>query len=231
MHGLVLTAAGSSTRFGAGPSKVLKTLRGVPVLLRALEPFREAIEDLSVVVTVRAGDREALADLTVSNPALRGVRVIEGGATRQKSVARGVAALPRDLDVILVHDAARPLVTADVVRRVVAAATKYGAAAPGIAVADSLHRVDSDGKFATAVPREGLRAVQTPQAARADLLRRALAEAARHGREATDEVGLLLAAEVPVTAVEGDAENVKITTLEDWTAAEAILDRRGASLG
>jgi 2-C-methyl-D-erythritol 4-phosphate cytidylyltransferase len=95
-------------------------------------------------------------------------------------------------------------------------------------VTDSLHRVGGDGSFSKAVPRDGLRAVQTPQAARSDLLRRAFAEAERNGREATDEVSLLLAAEVPVTAVDGDAENVKITTPDDWRAAEAILDRRAA---
>jgi 2-C-methyl-D-erythritol 4-phosphate cytidylyltransferase len=231
MDGVILAAAGASERFGTGPSKVLRPLGGAPVFLRALEPLLEACPGAAVVVATRAADRPAFADLVLGHGALRGVRLVEGGATRQQSVARAVASLPEEVEVVLVHDAARPLATAALVRRVLEAARRDGAAAPALAVSDSVHHVGDDARISRALPRESLRAVQTPQAARADLLRRALAEAERAGRTATDEVGLLVGAGVPVTVVDGDPENLKLTVPADWVAAEAILERRGRVVG
>ena len=129
-HGLVLTAAGASTRFGGGPSKVLRPLAGVPVLARAARAFREALGALPTVVTGRPEDLEALRALVRSEPALAGAVVVTGGETRQASVAAGVFSLPPGVDVVFVHDAARPLVSPDLVRRVADAAARAGAAAP-----------------------------------------------------------------------------------------------------
>ncbi|MCC7139930.1 MAG: 2-C-methyl-D-erythritol 4-phosphate cytidylyltransferase [Planctomycetes bacterium] len=222
-HGLVLTAAGASTRFGGGPSKVLRPLAGVPVLARAARAFREALGALPTVVTGRPEDLEALRALARSEPALVGAVVVTGGATRQASVAAGVFALPPGVDVVLVHDAARPLVSPDLVRRVAAAAARDGAAAPALPLADSVHRADAAGRLVETLPRDALRTVQTPQAAQAALLRRAIEEAERRGLAVTDEVGLLVAAGVPVTAVPGDPRNLKLTLPDDLARAEALL--------
>lgn len=224
-YGLVLTAAGSSSRFGTG-SKVLSPLAGIPVLVRAARAFVEALGALPTVVTVRAEDRAEVEALARSEPALSGARLVLGGATRQESVARGLAALPEGVEVVLVHDAARPLVPPALVRAVAEAARRDGAAAPALPVVDSVHAIDASGRLATALDRAHLRAVQTPQGARADLLRRAFAAAARRQREATDEVGLLLAAGIPVTPVPGDPSNAKVTTLEDLERMERDLRAR-----
>ena len=226
MPGLVLTAAGASTRFGDGLNKVLLPLAGIPLLVRAAEPFRAAFPGLPIVVTVRPEDRAAVEALAASDPRLLGAIVIEGGATRQESVRQGLAALPETVGVVLVHDAARPLVTRDLVRRVAGAAERDGAAAPALPVTDSVHRVDDDDRLVESYARAHLRAVQTPQAAKAVLLRRAFAEAERRGFQATDEVTLLLAIGVAVTAVPGDPENLKITVPDDMRRAEEILARR-----
>lgn len=226
MLGLVLTAAGSSVRFGGYAPKVLLPLAGVPVVVRAARPFRAAFPECAVVVTARPEDREAVADALGRDPSLAGAIVVEGGQTRQESVRRGLAALPDEVGVALVHDAARPLATVDLVRRVVGAAERDGAAAPALPCSDTVHRVDADGRFVQALPRSELRAAQTPQAARLALLRRAYDEAARRGIEATDEVALLLAAGFAVTAVPGDPDNMKITTPDDLARAESILRRR-----
>jgi 2-C-methyl-D-erythritol 4-phosphate cytidylyltransferase len=223
---IVLAAAGSSERMGGGASKAMRPLGGVPVWLRALEPLLRGAPGAAAVVVVRAPDRPAVLDLVAGHGALRAVRVVEGGATRQESVARGVEVLPEGVDVVLVHDAARPLASAGLVRRVLDAARRDGAAAPVVPLADSLHEVDADGRLVRALDRERLRAVQTPQGARAALLLRALAHARETGLRATDEVGLLLAAGVPVTAVEGEPENVKITLPSDWRRVEDALARR-----
>ena len=227
MLGLVLTAAGASVRFGGDASKLLVPLAGVPVLVRAARPFRAAYPDCAVVVTAREGDREAFLRALGADPALAGASVVEGGGSRQESVRRGLAALPDAVTIAMVHDAARPLATVDLVRRVAGAAERDGAAAPALPCSDTVHRVDPDGRFVQALPRAELRAAQTPQAARLSLLRRAHEEAARRGVEATDEVGLLLAAGFAVAAVPGDPDNVKITTPDDLAFAEAVLGRRG----
>jgi 2-C-methyl-D-erythritol 4-phosphate cytidylyltransferase len=225
MHGLVLTAAGASARFGrAGPPKVLRTLAGKPVLLRALAPFRVAVGDLAVVVTARDEDVAAVRRLVLSD-----VRVVPGGATRQESVRRGLEALPPRVEVVLVHDAARPLLSADLVRAVLAAAVRDGAAAAVLGVTDSLHRLvpaqGGDPRIGEGVDRARVVAAQTPQAARADLLRRALAEAAAAGAVETDEVALLRRIGVPVTAVEGERWNLKITVPEDLDLAERLIEQ------
>lgn len=229
-YGLVLTAAGASTRFGGGSSKVLLRLAGVPVVVRAAAAFRAALGTLPTAITAREEDVEALRALTDKEPALHGAVVVVGGTTRQESVARGLASLPPGIDVVLVHDAARPLVTPDLVARVAQAAARDGAAAPALPLRDSVHRVDETGKLVASLPREALRAVQTPQAARLPLLARAFALAARRGASAppaTDEVALLIDAGVPVTAVPGDPENLKLTVPADLARALAVLEARG----
>ena len=224
-HGLVLTAAGHSTRFGGG-SKVLATLAGVPILVRAAAPFLEALDDVDVVVTARAEDRPALEAVVRSLAALAHARVVVGGATRSESVRLGAEALAPEVTWVLVHDAARPCATASLVRRVLAAAKAVGAAVPGLPVADTVHRVDERGLVVESPRREALRAVQTPQIARRDLLRRAYAHASTFALAATDEAGLLGAAGIPVAVVEGDSTNVKVTTREDLDRLEALLRGR-----
>jgi 2-C-methyl-D-erythritol 4-phosphate cytidylyltransferase len=224
MDGLVLTAAGDSKRFGTGTPKVLAELGGVPVLLRALDPFRAVLTDVVVAVTTRRADLDAVRALVGD------ARIVIGGASRQESVARAVAALPDDVDVIFVHDAARPLVTSGVIERVRDAARTDGAAACVVPVRDTLHRMTSEPGSSSAlgpgVDRAGLARAQTPQAARATLLRRALARAEADGFEATDEVSLLLHDGTPVTAVAGTPTNIKITDRGDLALARLIIERR-----
>lgn len=221
MDGLVLTAAGASTRFGGEGSKVLADLAGQPVIARALAPFRAVLHDLVVVVPARAQDAAAIA------AALPGVEVVAGGATRQASVRNGLDALPADLDLIFVHDAARPLVTRAVVERVAGAARREGAAAAVLPVRETLHRygdTDEVGPLLSpGVAREGLAQAQTPQAARADILRAAFAAAEADRFTGTDEVSLLLRRGVAVSAVAGTLTNIKITQAEDLELARRIV--------
>lgn len=222
-HGLVLTAAGSSTRFGVGASKVLARVGGVAVLVRACRPFLEVSPNLDVVVTCRDEDRADVVTALRGEASLARARVARGGATRQESVRLGILALDAAVEWVLVHDAARPCVTPDLIRRVLAAATACGAAVPALPVADTIHRVDAEGLVVESLDRASLRAVQTPQIARRNLLTRAYSHAARFALAATDEAGLLSAAGIPVATVAGDPANVKITTREDLARLEGEL--------
>ena len=151
---------------------------------------------------------------------------VAGGRERQDSTRAGLAALPADVDLVAVHDAARPLVRPEDVERVVSAAREGGAALLAVPVRDTIHHV-RDGLLAETPPRETCWAAQTPQAFRRDWLEEALAKAAAEGTVGTDDAGLVRALGVPVRVVEGDPRNLKITTWEDLAVAEAWLRQGG----
>lgn len=200
------------------PPKQFWELGGAPVLVQTLRAFARHPDVGPAVVVVPAGEEERTADR------LRAFDVeavvVVGGPTRQTSVGNGVRALPPSVDLVLVHDAVRPFISAGVIARVIGAARAFGAAAAAVQVTDTL-RLGGDGPlFGETVSREGLWAMQTPQAARRDWLERAHANAG--GELATDEVGLLQHAGHPVRIVEGDAWNLKLTRPSDWTLAQAI---------
>jgi 2-C-methyl-D-erythritol 4-phosphate cytidylyltransferase len=223
MDGLVLLAAGPSRRFGGSVSKVLRRLAGTPVLVRALAPFLVGMERMALVIVARPGDHPTIKRL------LPRAKVVAGGTHRVESLRQGIAALPEGVDVVLVHDAARPLATADLVRRVLAAARRDGAAAPILGVRDPLHEVTESperGKptlVGASIDRRRIGAAQSPQGAKIDRLRDALAKARDDGYEPEDEVALLHHADVPVTAVRGHPHNVRITVRDDLVVAEGLL--------
>lgn len=221
MHVTALIAAGGhGARFGAGQPKQLLTLGGRAILHRAVEAFLASGAVTDVVVALPVG--------LVNDPPpyLRqpNVRVVAGGATRRESVAAAFSAAAAAADFVVIHDAARPLVSAALIARTVQAAIDGGAAIAALRIHDTVKRGDSAGVIVGTVPRDGLFAAQTPQAFRVDVLRRALA--AFPGGEATDEAMLVERLGEPVTLVDGDPGNIKITTAEDLRMAEALLTSR-----
>jgi 2-C-methyl-D-erythritol 4-phosphate cytidylyltransferase len=218
--GVVIAAAGAGARLGAAGPKALLTLAGESLLARCLSTFL-AHPAVTAVVTV-VPDPAA--------PEVRGldgrrVRIVQGGAERQDSVRAGLSVLP-EVDVVLVHDAARPFAGPDLIDAVAAAAFLHGAALPALPLSDTLKRVDTEGRVGGTIPREGLFTAQTPQGFRGDLLRRAHEAAARDGIRATDDAALVERMGVAVQIVAGDPLNIKITTPADLLLAEAILVAR-----
>ena len=192
-------------------------LGDAPVLVQSLRAFARHPEVGPVVAVVAPGDEAEVREVLAGH-GLEAVAVVAGGASRQASVAQGLAALG-EVEVALVHDAARPFVTARLISAVVAAARAHGAAAAALPVADTLRQGGAGPLFGATVPRDGVWAMQTPQGARLAWLRHA------HGHTravATDEAGLLQAAGYPVHIVHGDARNRKITDASDWALAEAL---------
>ena len=219
----LLMCAGRGERLGLGVEKALAPLAGRPLFTWSLETLERsgAIHGIVIVGAVRKL-RDALAACGLA--ARKVVAWVEGGRERQESVARGLAALPEDCTLVAVHDAARALVTGELIGRVVADAMQHGAAIAALPVADTLKQ-GSLAAVERTVPRAGLWSAQTPQVFRRDWLTAAHAGGIRG---ATDDAALIEALGHPVRLVEGDALNLKITTPRDLELAEAWLTRSSA---
>ena len=215
----VIVAAGSGERLGAGVPKALVPLHGRPLLDWALDAFA-GHPDIDSVVVVVPVDSVAAVRADMGGRAT----VVAGGASRQRSVDLGLAAVEPDIDLVLVHDAARPLVEASVISAVVARLRQGDPAViPVLPVTDTVKRVDSAGRVVATVDRTELRAVQTPQGfSRAVLLAAHRAAEQRSLTEVTDDAGLLEALGVTVQTVPGAEICFKITTPYDLRLAHRI---------
>jgi 2-C-methyl-D-erythritol 4-phosphate cytidylyltransferase/2-C-methyl-D-erythritol 2,4-cyclodiphosphate synthase len=220
----IIAAGGRGSRFGGTPPKQLQPLAGIPILKRTVDAFLHGYAFDEVVVALPS-------DLAASPPAyLDDVIVVEGGERRQDSVANAVRAVAPSSQVIVIHDAARPLVTPQLIERTIDAAIKHGAAIAAVQARDTVKRGDPALVIRGTLPRDEIFLAQTPQAFRVGVLRDALAHAeallkAGALADATDEAMLAEAAGHHVHLVEGDARNLKITTPEDLMMAEALLPR------
>lgn len=212
---------------GAAPKQFL-ALKGQPLLLHSLMAFLAVPSITSIYVAVRESERPRIAELIAEHQLNGKVYVVTGGDARQESVANALAALPSnsDADIVLVHDAVRPLVDSHTIERTIAAIEKHGAAIVATPAIDTIKQVErtADGALITAtIPRELIVHAQTPQGARISLLRRAFEEAAADEFIGTDESSLLERANIPVFVVQGSARNFKITQPGDLEIAEFFL--------
>lgn len=213
----ILLAAGASTRM-AGVDKLWYEVDGQPLIGYALRTLAELNEVGIVVAVAPTARHEALRALVADIDGVE-LRCVEGGARRQDSVAAGIEAAP-EAEWVLVHDAARPLVTREVCAAVLRGARLHGAAIPAVPLVDTVKRVDPQGRVLETVDREPLRAVQTPQAFAAALLRRAHLEVSQ---DVTDDAMQVEALGVPVYAVPGDPRTFKVTTPEDLERVRSLI--------
>lgn len=220
----VIVAAGSSQRMGQ--DKLTLMLDGVSVIERTLRAF-EACETIHEIIIVTRQDRlEEMADLGARCGITKLRQVVIGGSTRAGSSLAGVSATNRKSVLIGIHDAARPLITPENITAVYQAAQAHQAAAPVLPLKDTVKEL-KDGKLVSTPPRDGMAAVQTPQVFQADLIRAALTEAIQKELPITDDCSAVEAMGIPIEAVQGWEENLKITTPLDVVIAEEILRRRG----
>lgn len=221
--GAIVVAAGSGTRLGMG-SKALVELRGKTVLEWSLELFLGLDEVGQIVVPGPPAQLEAVRRVVEALRPRTPVHITAGGQTRQQSVRAGLGELA-GCDYVLVHDAARPLTTPGLVRRVLAAAVESGAAIPGLPPRDAVKRVEG-GRLVESLERSRLVLAQTPQGFAYQLFERAHFEAADAGLVGDDDGQLVAATGHPVTVVEGEPTNFKLTTSEDLPVLEALLGER-----
>lgn len=223
----ILVGAGRGIRLGSPVPKVLLPLGAYPVFLHSILAFASLPEVEGLVLVVPAGEEARVRDWCVKLGCAGRVRaVVPGGERRFDSVVLGFAQVAPAAELVLVHDAARPFVPADLIRRVIRSAADHGVAIPGIPVVDTLKTVASDGRVAATVDRHQLVAVQTPQGFQKAVLEKIVSRAWEPGWHATDEAALAERLGIPVTVVPGDARNFKLTTSWDYAVAQC-LERSG----
>jgi len=218
--GAVVPAAGLSERMPGPVAKQFRLLAGIPILhhtLRRLAAERRVGSIVLVLPRSRVDSFGVPEGLGVS------VRVVAGGGCRQDSVAKGVAALPGEVDWVTVHDGARPLLPPGLIEACLSGALDCGASIAALPILDTVKRAGSGGFVVETLPRGGLWCAQTPQVARKDLLERAIRLADENHFQATDEASLLEATGVRVKLILGTRSNLKITTPGDLAWAESYL--------
>ena len=212
----ILVAAGTSRRMGF--DKLAAPLEGIPVLARTIAAFMECGE-ISGIILVTPPERMALLDeSTFTKPVIR----IDGGAERHLSVAAGLAAVPPGIELIAIHDAARPFVSQADIRAVLAAAREHGASSLARRVTETLKRADDLDFTAAAVPRENLWFIETPQVFRADLIRAAYRHVLENQRPVTDETSALELIGIKTKLIASTSPNPKITTPADLVGAKFL---------
>ncbi len=222
----VIVAGGSGVRFGGPVRKQYLELGGRPILLRSLARILESANPEIAVVTAPKADLDQVREMIPAKWHDR-VRVVAGGSERQHSVRHGIESLKeaRENDLILIHDAVRPLVSVDAVRAAVEKARESGAATVGVKMRETVKKVGpaSDDIIMETIDRAPLWSVQTPQVFKADWIRKAHERAATRETPGTDDCQLLEWMGRTVRLVPGNVENIKITTPEDLAMAEALV--------
>ncbi len=223
---VLLPAAGASARFGCGKNKLLETLAGQSVLARSVGAFlsRDDVSHLIIAASQPDALRQALGSIA-NDPRLR---VVAGASCRAASVRAGLSHVPAEIEWVAVHDAARPLVSAQLINRVRRAAKEHGAAAPAMPVALTVKQATGPLPAAVekTIPRSALWAMQTPQIVRRSDLLAAFESCPIPLEQITDDLQLLELAGIKAWLVEGEERNLKITTAIDLVLAEQILSSK-----
>jgi 2-C-methyl-D-erythritol 4-phosphate cytidylyltransferase/2-C-methyl-D-erythritol 2,4-cyclodiphosphate synthase len=222
---LIVVAAGRGARLGGTIPKQYLPCAGRPLICHAIEALTSAHEFAAATVVIHPDDRD-LYDASIAHLAPDAARVLTapalGGATRQRSVRNGLEAQANaEPDIVLIHDGARPFASRELIWRAIEAAQRHGAAVPAIPMTDTVKQVDREGRVVASPERASLRAVQTPQAFRFDLILGAHRASVR--ADLTDDAAVAEAAGHPVFVFDGDSDNVKVTTMPDLREAEARL--------
>ena len=226
----ILPAAGLGTRMAGPQPKQFLALDGVPILIHSLRAFAAVERVTAIYVAVRKTELERVQAQIAEFGSAECVHVVEGGDTRQESVVHALDALPAQPDdIVLIHDAVRPLIDTATIDRTIDAVEQHGAAVVGLPAVDTIKQVErtAHGAIITAtIPREFIVQAQTPQGFRFGLLQKAMADAVADGFVGTDEASVVERAGLPVAVVHGSQVNLKITQPGDLELAEFYLRQR-----
>lgn len=222
--GVVIVAAGSATRM-AGTNKILAPIMGKPLIWHTILAFEQNPKVGQIVIVTRDDMVLDLQNIVTKGEFSKVTDIVCGADSRQGSVKCGADVLlkSRDIKTVLVHDGARPLVSSDVIDRVISAAEEFKATVPAVPVKDTVKRVGALGKVEETLNRENLVNIQTPQGFSAEVLLKAFENAGNNLATFTDDASMVESSGVSVYTVMGDYKNIKITTPEDLILAQAYL--------
>ncbi len=218
----IIPAAGAGLRMGGGTPKQFLSLEGVPIFIHTLRKFvaSEVVDEM--ILGIRPEDMERAAAEVDREHYPKPVRLVEGGASRQETVAHALAEAPQGTEIVLVHDAVRPFIDLHLIRRVAEAAQKDGAAILGIPSVDTVKQVERQTILGT-IPRERIVLAQTPQAFRYNLIKDAFDRAAADGFLGSDEASLVERLGHNVAVIMGSDRNIKITKPSDLPLARLYI--------
>ena len=221
----VIVAAGNSSRMGR--DKILIDLGGIPVIARTLLAFEqtEAIDEILVVT--KLDKLQEIADICSKYGISKASKVVCGGRTRAESALAGVSQVGEDIDIIAIHDAARPLVSSSLIERVILAAETNLAVAPAVKATDTVRILNAKGVVQQTPNREYVALIQTPQAFSADIIQGALTTAVEKPLHSTDACSAAELVGVKVCVIDGEPDNIKLTTSRDVYLAAKILSDKG----
>lgn len=226
----VIAAGGSSSRM-SGTNKLLSEIGGIPVICRTVETFLKTPEINEVIIVVSAMAGNAYADVFSNFGLMDSIIMTYGGKSRMESVRNGLYSVSKQTDIVLIHDAARPLVTEKIIKDCIRGALEYGAACAGVPVTDTLKEVNKKGLVKKTIPRNNLFNIQTPQAFMYRDILKLHNKAAFRNLKVTDDAAIAEYFGFEVFIVESDYSNIKITTQTDLLLAEVLLldsDNTGA---
>ncbi len=224
----LIVAAGEGRRMGTAQTKALIPLKGIPILVRAIQPFEACTRVHSLYPVLREADIRPWHQKILEEFSLKKAKPpVVGGLQRQDSVRLGLEAIREDVDIVLIHDGARPFVDAAMLERLLDTVEEAQAAVVAVPVKETLKIVSSAGFVLETPSREGLWHVQTPQAFDYRLILEAHRRAVAEDIVTTDDAALVERLGIPVNVVQGSYKNIKITTPEDLIIAQAFLEDRG----
>jgi 2-C-methyl-D-erythritol 4-phosphate cytidylyltransferase len=225
---VIIPAAGQGKRMGAGRNKLLLELENMPIFIYTLKVFEEDESCSGIILAINDQEEKEIMNLLNSYGIKKVIGLVPGGKERQHSVFHGVQAL-KDDGIVLVHDGARPFIDHDQIQSLVLAAEQHGASVLAVPVKDTVKKVIGN-KVKETVERSSLWAVQTPQAFRMSLLRKAHEKAMEEDFLGTDDASLVERIGQDVIIIEGNYDNIKLTTPEDLFFAETIIHKRRSML-
>ena len=224
---VIIPAAGSGKRMGADKNKIFLELLNIPVLARTLSVFNDMDEINEIIVVASENDIFEVSALAESYRISKLKSVVLGGAERQDSVRNGLRELSPESEIVLIHDAARPLIQKEVIKEIIENVKLFGASACGAKCKNTVKLIDDDGYIKETLNRDYLLEIHTPQGFKSDLITSAYENADKNGFTATDDCMVAEHFGAKIKVVFEGTDNIKITTYDDLAIAEQILEKRG----
>lgn len=219
---VIIVAAGSSARMN-GINKQFLEINSIPVIIKTMLAFEQSTDIKNIILVTKAEDIFKLQLLAEKHNISKLTDIVCGGNSRQESVLKGLARVGTEDEAVLIHDGARPLVSNQVINRVVSGLKSYSAVTCAVKVKDTVKQIDADGKVIKTLDRSSLVAVQTPQGVKVKEYRQAV-DSVKNLADFTDDTSIMEAAGFEILTVEGDYKNIKITTPEDIATAQKFAE-------